>query len=977
MMVDSLTRERDEERSSAAEKFNSLEIAYKEKVKNLEQQILDTKATAEQEVVQLKQRLELQLKEMRESLQQKHKQLEHYRETTTLLDQKLASTQLHHADAEEQHQKELQQYSIELDKLKNEQKLTVMELSQQLEVVGNKQKVLAQENNEFRKLIAEKEVEHADLQSMFNEQEKEYLNILQQLDQLTKEKDKLLDSKQNQLVAEQQMKMMTQKLEQLHDEKVKITDEYEAYQSVMQQKEIGLLHEVTELKQENKVVLQKNEQLIKQQHETVAMLEQKLDSSLADFVKDKEQHQKELQQYSAQLNKLNDQNKSKIMELSQQLEMATKEYEAFQSKINQQYTQECEEFSKKISEKELEYADLQSMFNKQEEEYVQQFEKLTEEKDKLLLDLKQTQLVAKQQVGQLNNEKEMMNKRLNKVHDEKSEMATEYQAYQSMMQEKEVNLSQEITKLKQEKSVALQKLDEGLGKLALMEDEHKKLYVQLDDLNNTLQCLKSEHVVEIESYQAALDRGLSDNGQLKVKNNLLQQELDSVRQESSALAEKLQSCLDTEAKNTFWQQQVKQLEDDLCKVHEQLSSKELSIQQLSNDLFSSKQECCNAIALLEQKKEELAQLEANHQTFRKNRAALLEEKESAIALLCSKMANEKQQNKIELETVHKENEELLKSVDKLYSHQLATNTHLEQDCQKKLIALQQENDAKFEEVAKMQVEMTSLLNELKELKLNHKEVIDCLNVETEKNSLLENEAKQLKATIKAYEKENARLNKSIAQQKYGPRSSEDEQAHLQQLHTEMDQLASSHVIPSQPAQETGDGSNRLEELKARNSLHPPHLKSCYPVELQLQCGTPKSSELQLKNAIEKKAGYFEVSPPRKRNMAHRQQQQLDSPDCTRRRVSAPPTPTSQLSVNCKMQLRSYLNDEQENKPPSRASDAFEVSLSLNEQSRIKIEERKTKMFQRMAATRKSQQIVQRSTSTVTKPLRTRNAPKKK
>ena len=274
----------------------------------------------------------------------------------------------------------------------------------------------------------------------------------------------------------------------------------------------------------------------------------------------------------------------------------------------------------------------------------------------------------------------------------------------------------------------------------------------------------------------------------------------------------------------------------------------------------------------------------------------------------------------------------------------------------------------------MLVKVTSLQNELKEIRINHRETIDCLNIETEKNNLLENETKQLKATIEAYEQENARINKLMVQHKYSIRTSEDEQAHLQHLHSEMDQ--SSCIIPLQPAQKnTGceDNPSRMEELRARNSFHPPHLKSCYPVELQLHSGTPKSSELHIKSFVEKKTGYFEASPPRKRNMAHRQQQ-FDSPDCVKRRVSAPPTPTSHSSSAAafRTQLRSFLNDEQdENKPPkSRPSDAFEITLNLDEKSRVKMEERKSKMFERMAATRKSQH------KSVTKPLRTRNAPKK-
>ena len=171
-----------------------------------------------------------------------------------------------------------------------------------------------------------------------------------------------------------------------------------------------------------------------------------------------------------------------------------------------------------------------------------------------------------------------------------------------------------------------------------------------------------------------------------------------------------------------------------------------------------------------------------------------------------------------------------------------------------------------------------------------------------------------------------------------------------------------------------DNSGRFEELKARNSFHPPHLKSCYPVELQLNCGTPRSSELQFKSADVKTSGYLEFSPPRKRGMAHHQQS--DSPHYAKRRVSAPPTPTLQAS---KMHLRSYLKEERENKPPPLA---FEISL--DEQSRTSMDKRKSKMFQRMAATRKTKLEEQKSTGTVTKstatvakPLRTRNASKKK
>ena len=73
--------------------------------------------------------------------------------------------------------------------------------------------------------------------------------------------------------------------------------------------------------------------------------------------------------------------------------------------------------------------------------------------------------------------------------------------------------------------------------------------------------------------------------------------------------------------------------------------------------------------------------------------------------------------------------------------------------------------------------------------------------------------------------------------------------------------------------------------------------------------------------------YFEILPPCK---AHR---------------SAPSSPTSQA---WKMQLRPYLKYNQAKYKPlplSRPSDAFEISSRLDDQSRAKMEERKSKMFQ--------------------------------
>ena len=985
LTISNLTRERDEERLSAAQQLHDLEAARTEKVKKLEQQISDCKESSEQQAAQYEQRLSehtSELNETKECLLQKNKQLEQYCEMITLLEQTVTSKEFDCSEAERQHQEQLRQQLDELEKLKGEHEIKVLELSQQLEVVNSNHQMLVDANEELKEVIAKKDLEYNDLRNALKKQEQDYLLTLEEFEKLKEQKDALmLDLQQNQVVAEQHTDKMAKELEKLHDGKVKISVEFQTYRNKMQQKENNLSCDINKLRQENEAALQRDEQLtgqVKQYQEMITALEQKLSTSLASCAEAEEQHREELKQHSVELEKANDEHRLKAMELSRQLEIITKEYEEFKSKVTRQCTQEREEFSKKIANKEMEYAELQNLCNKQEKDHLnvlQKVEKLAEDKDRLLIDLKQSQLVAKQQMELVHHGQEAMSKELEQSHNEKLKMAGEHRAYQSVMEEKQTNLLGKVAELEKEKDTTVQKLEESVGKLALMEDEQNKLFTKIDDLNNTLECVRSDHKLEMESHQAAIDSGLSANNELEIKNKLLLQELSTIKEESLVLAEKLQSCANTEANSmSLWKRQVKQLEDDLCEVRKQLSSNELTVEQLSNELFASKQEHHKILDVLEQKNKEMVQLEASHEIYKKSKAILLEERESKIALLQSQFAAEKQQSAMELQAVRNENEKLLKSVDELCSQQTAANTQLEQDCRRKFTMLEQSNTERLEEVAKMQVEMTTLLNELKELRLTHKDVIDCLNVEREKNNLLENEAKQLHATIKAFEKENARVNKLVVQQKYSIRPPQDEQAHLQQLHSEMDQLSSSHVIPSQPPEENENSDGRLEELRVRNSFRPPHLKSCYPVELQLHCGTPKSSELQLKSAVEKMSGYFEVSPPRKRNMVHRQQQQSDSPDCVRRRLSAPPTPTSQA---CKMELRSYLKcDQDENKAPplSRPSDAFEISSSIDEQSRAKMEERKSKMFQRMSATRKTHQF---ATTTATKPLRTRNASKKK
>ena len=958
LTISTLTRERVEERTSTAEQLDNLKATYQLRVDSLEQQIVECKETTEQRVAQLTQQ-ELQLKD---NLKQKDEQLEQYKKVVTLSEQKLISMAAEYSEVQKENQ---QLHNDEVDKLNSEHKLIVLELSQQLDEANSKQKKLVDENEKLREIAAEKEAEYNSLQREFIGQRNEHLKMLQQRDKLSGEREMLLSSlKQNQAIARQQIEVMAEELEQLHSDKLESTSEYEAYQSVMKQKEISFLNDIKELQQKKELALQKEEQLtqeVKQYEEMVTLLQQELSSSITEA---EEQHEKIVQEHSIYLDKIHNEHKLKVMQFSRQLEMTTKEYETFRTKTNQQFAEESERFGKEMAKKEAEHTNLLNVFNKQEKDYLnvlQQVEKLVKEKDKLLIELKQSQLNGKQQTEQLSHQQDMMSKELEQLHNEKIKITAEHQAFQRVMQQKEDGLLHEIAELKQEQAVAQQQLEDCLGKIALMEDNQNKFIVQIDNLNNTLQRVRNEHMVEMESCKVTIDKELSVNSELEMKNKLLSQELNSVKQELSIVVQDAKS---------IWEQQVKQLEEKLSKVHEQLSAKELSLRQMSQHLFTNNKEHSKVVGLLEEKKNEVAELESGYQAEKRHTATLLEK----ITQLQSQLTSYKQQSMVELEAVRNENERLLKSVDQLCSQQVATNNQLEQDCKKKFSVLEQHNYEKFEEVARMKVEMTSLQNELQVLQLNHKDITDCLTVEREKNSLLENETKQLKATVKAFEKENARVHKLMIQQKYSVRPCEDEQAHLERLHTEMDQQSSSHVIPLQAAEEDNDkSSNRIEELRTRNTFHPPHLKSCYPTELQLDCGTPRSSELQLKTA----PGYLEMSPPHKRKMSHRQQ--FESPDNVKRRLSAPPTPTTatQQSAACRrMNLRSYLADE--NVPPvSRPSDAFEISTSLDERSRIKMEERKSKMLQRMSGTRKQKQQSLKSTATATKPLHTRNASKNK
>ena len=738
---------------------------------------------------------------------------------------------------------------------------------------------------------------------------------------------------------------------------------------------------------------QKLKDTIENCHSEITALEQKLTLLEIEYTKADNCHSKDQEKHLIEMAKLSDDCQRKTAELIEQLEQVTSECEMAKNKMIEQHRQECEEFYNKLSITNNKCINLQNTIAEKDKEFsdiFNQFQQLEKNKEAISEQLIQTKLVANQQEQQLRGQVEMLSAKVGKL-------TTDYQTHRNMMLQKEDSLLQEVENLKQVTCLSNQQLKDSVNAVTSLEEELKQSHMTITNLESCMQRVKDEQELTIAAHQQTIDREVSNHKETELMNKQLEAELNQVKQDSLKLSQDLEQthlCLvkkeaEVAKKMSLWQEQtdqlmennqltVRRLEDDNCTLQQKLSSQKLSLQELSSKLTSAKQEHCEAANLLEEKTKEFLHLQADYQACKKSANTLAEQKEAKIRELQSQFT-----------AVMSENKELVQSVDKLHSQQSLVNHQLKQDCFTKFNSWEQDSQTIVEQIAKLQVETTSLSNELEGLKCTHKETIDCLDVERDKNNALEKELQQLKVVNKAFEKENARINKLLAQQKYGPNSSskmivETEQAHLQQLHSEIDQIVAI-VIPSSPPHES---SSRLEELMARNSLIPPHLKSCYPVELQLHSGTPRSSEQQLKRN-EGKNSCFDVSPPpRKRPINNRKQQPQqshDSPDSVRRRLSAPPTPTSRQSTTnthnrSKLHLRSYLNDEHdENRASSRVSDAFEISLTVDDKSvksQARMEERRAKVFQRMTASRKPSQRVKQSTTAANKPLHTRNSSKK-
>lgn len=288
LTISNLTRERDEGKSLAAGRLENLRATYKEKINSLEQQVTDCKKTAELEVAQLKQCL-LERESQEETREDLQRQLDQYSKTTALLEQKLKSLELDRVEAEKQYQKELQKRLCELDQLNGERKLQVSELSSQLEVESDKQKMLAHKNEELQEMITKKQEEYDNLQKVYNKQGKDYLSILQQCKILNEEKGAL---KQNQAVLElshqlevenDKQKILAHKNEELQELITKKEEEYnnlqkaynkqgEDYLSIIQQYNI-----VSEEKSTLMSALKQNQAVAKQQQ--IEMLIKELEQS--------------------------------------------------------------------------------------------------------------------------------------------------------------------------------------------------------------------------------------------------------------------------------------------------------------------------------------------------------------------------------------------------------------------------------------------------------------------------------------------------------------------------------------------------------------------------------------------------------------------------------------------------------------------------------------------------------------------------
>jgi len=1006
--------------SSLKEKLQEqiiIATSQKETVSKLEQQITVAKEISDTEIVDLKKCLcaaETELSLIKEQLQcevnKQTQEKETYRNKVTTLEEKLASLLLEFTEVQNsltKKEKECIDSSQQLKRLAKANDTITQELLQtQFAARQQEQQLKIQVETlsvEVEQLRGREMATSAEYQGYRNVMLQKEASLLQEVESVKQSYNKKLKDSVNMATGlEEQLKaqmtvanLQKQKLSHLEQE---LTISKETGSQEISKLKKCLAAAETELsasKQQLQCEVNRQMQEVEKYRDEVTTLEEKLSSLQVEYTEAQRLFSEKEKHISDQFQQLEKTKEKILQELTETQFNARKQEQQLKSQVDM-LSVEIEQLQGREVATVTEYQGYQNVMVQKEASLLQEIESLKQQNcltdQKLIESVSTTASLEEKLQEQMNiaaSQKETVSKLEQELMNAKEMSGKEIVDLKRSLHAAETELSLSKEQLQGEEKKLTQEVETYCNKVTRLEQKLASLQLEYTEAQKSFAEKEKEYsgtFSQLHQLEKAKEMTLQELTQTEFVAKQLKIQVDML----SIEVEQLQRREITSAEYHSYRNAMLQKEASLVNEVESLKQRNQKLKE-SVDMASSLEE------KLRESHKTIADLESCLQRVKDKHTMTLVSHQEAIDKEISKSQKLEAKNKqldAELNQVKqdylklsqdltRENEELVKSVDNLYSQQRLVNSQMEQDCVKKFNSLEREKQATEEQIAKLQVDMTSLLNELEGLKCAQKETNDCLNIEREKNNVLEKELQQLKVMNKAFEKENARINKLLAQQKYGPNSSykptvNTEQDHIQQLHSEMDETVTAHVIPSSPK----ESGSRFEELMARNSLIRPHLKSCYPVELQLQGGTPRSSELQLKSNMEK-SSCFDVSPPRKRptNRRKQQHQSHDSPDSVRRRLSAPPTPTScqpTMNTQFRSHLRSYLDEEQdENRAPRRVSDMFEISLTADDKSKAKMEERRAKVLQRMTARNPPQQrVVQQSNTNKPYALRSRNTSKK-